>query len=103
MFVFKLKRTVAYISRFVYNSRYLTKSGGCLSVNELSEALKIIVKTIQHDAFKKEIDQLGNSDKIANTDCLIKNNNLKLLHPFLDDDGLMRLGGRLANAAIYFN
>lgn len=99
----KLKRAVAYVLRFVHNSRNPTKRVGCLSVNELSEAVRIIIKTIQFDAFKKEILHLQDSDKLANTDCSIKNTNLRLLHPFLDGDGLMRVGGRLSNAAISFN
>lgn len=94
---FKLKRTVAYILRFIHNSKNnQNKLTGPLTVQELKAALNLITKMLQSIHFSKEILELQ-QDKILGNKSLIK------LKPFLDKEGLLRVGGRLDNAKISFD
>lgn len=51
----------------------------------------------QRSAFKTEIVTLQNNKKVANK------SDLKSLNPFINKDGLLRIGGRLKNANLRYN
>lgn len=90
----KLQRTVAYIFRYVKNLRRpKEKLSGPLSVSELNSAMMFVVKTLQNLHFSQEISELRNGKKLSNK-------NLHSFNPFLDTNGFIRVGGRLANADI---
>ncbi|XP_057333725.1 uncharacterized protein LOC130672928 [Microplitis mediator] len=91
----KLQRVVAYVIRFIHNTR--TKSprkGSFLGVIELSEAHALIMKLTQFSAFGKEINCLKRKDGIPESGKLIP------LTPYLDEVGILRVGGRLNHASI---
>ncbi|GFQ65205.1 integrase catalytic domain-containing protein [Trichonephila clavata] len=67
---------------------------GPLKSKELSESLKCIIKNIQRTSFSNEIRYLEKGIPLPNS-CKLLN-----LHPFLDDSGLFRVGGRLRNFPI---
>ncbi|XP_052743215.1 uncharacterized protein LOC128199140 [Bicyclus anynana] len=90
----KIIRLMAYMLRFLnnvnkhknkINSKYLTSS-------ELENALMVIVKHEQGVHFKSEINALCKGNNLKGT--------LVNLHPFIDNLGLLRVGGRLHHAAI---
>lgn len=54
------------------------------------KALNLIIKQEQYVHFSQEIKNLKQNRDIVSP--------LKLLHPFLDDQGLLRVGGRLQNS-----
>ncbi|GFQ93147.1 hypothetical protein TNCT_270961 [Trichonephila clavata] len=60
---------------------------GPLKSKELSESLKCIVKNIQRTSFSNEIQYLEKGIPLPNS-CKLLN-----LHPFLDDNGLLRVRG----------
>ncbi|XP_044152743.1 uncharacterized protein LOC122940262 [Bufo gargarizans] len=64
------------------------------TVTEFQQSKKIIIHTIQHEVFAKEIDCITNHKSIP------KSSSLKKLDPFLDEDGLLRVGGRLKQASL---
>ncbi|XP_076660445.1 uncharacterized protein LOC143363797 [Halictus rubicundus] len=89
----RLKRVVAYMLRFVQNSLKKSPSSGPLSTRELNNAELRIVTLVQQQAYKSELREIKASSRISN---------LSSLTPILDDDGILRVGGRLKNAALPF-
>lgn len=90
----KLQRVVAYCLRFKNNSINPKNQRivGNLTVQELSDALRLLIKIAQQDEFKQEISDLRKHNQIQ-----IKSN-LLTLNPFIDLNGILRVGGRLANS-----
>lgn len=65
----KLQRIIAYCLRFIVNlknQRLLEKKTGPLSLEELQQSEKIIVKIIQQKHFAREIQELSKSESIHN-------------------------------------
>lgn len=93
----KLLRVVAFILRFIYNCKSKNKIKGFLSTKELDDAKVRLCKIVQQQSFPIELKMLQNS-KIVKT-----NSKLYTLNPFLDSDGLIRVGGRLLNSNLSFD
>ncbi|XP_026474282.1 uncharacterized protein LOC113377981 [Ctenocephalides felis] len=70
-----------------------------LSVPELDNALKVILKLVQLETFTKVIKNLQDS---KHTPSLKLMSELKSLHPFLDKSGFLRVGGRIENADVSY-
>ena len=75
-------------------------------VEELNQGEKFVIKTAQQYYVREEIKMLrnlrGNEDKFQYRQCARERNlqvksssNLYKLDPFIDADGLLRVGGRL--------
>lgn len=86
----KLLHVTAYILRFIDNNRHNPHRCGPLSRQELDAAQLRIFKIVQEETFPEDLACLWNN-KICST-------RLQRLSPFLDQDGLLRVGGRLRNA-----
>lgn len=94
----RLVRVTAWCLRYIHNCRYpQDKTKGLLTTSELYASLLIYVKEAQQDVFNEEIKLLSNYKSISNKSKLIK------LHPFLDIDGLLRVGGRLENSQLSYS
>lgn len=85
----KIIRIVAWILRFLHNLKVNQKSKGHLQVPELIRAEQTVIKLLQTSAYAAEI-QLIKSKKP-----LPKSSKLLTLNPFIDSDGILRVGGRL--------
>ncbi|XP_011700862.1 PREDICTED: uncharacterized protein LOC105457721 [Wasmannia auropunctata] len=88
----KTLRIVAYCLRF----RHPNKRVGPLCAKEIDEAETRILKIVQNAQFPSEIKGLTNENptikgKIAN------------LSPFIDSDGLIRVGGRIQKSELAFS
>ncbi|XP_053596567.1 uncharacterized protein LOC128668212 [Microplitis demolitor] len=91
----KLKWVVVYVMRFVYNARHKNhRRFDRLSLQELQQAHDLIIRITQHSAFLKEIKQLKNNEVISDNSKLIP------LNPYLDEQDLLRVGGRLARSSL---
>ena len=106
----KLKRAVAYLSRF---KKYLwskTKRANIppltssdvslwkhpLSVTELESSLFDLCRLAQKDIFPEAVDFLSSSERKEHKPSLRDEmNSIRALCPFVDGDGLLRVGGRL--------
>lgn len=91
----KLVRVTAWINRFIFNCRarcevstVTTNSSHCLSLTELKSAERYWISFIQKETFSQEIISLKSGKRV------LRSSSLKLLNPFLDDHGLLRVGGR---------
>ncbi|CAL1672221.1 unnamed protein product [Lasius platythorax] len=92
----KLTRIIFYCLRFIKNIRVkcTQKSVGALNADELNNGTKVLVRIAQQQDFACEIEKLKKNKSIPNHSCIVK------LQPFLDKEGLLRVGGRLSNAPI---
>lgn len=88
----KLLRVLSFCLRF----RPINTYSDVLCVKEINETEIRLLKIIQVMQFSKEIRQL--KDKKFTT-----NNKIANLSPFLDDDGLIRVGGRLQGSKLTFS
>lgn len=107
----KLTRVIAYIHRFIGRIRYnIKKNSNSLDLEnqhthltalELKNAQIFIIKEIQFTHFQKEIKELRSGKKQSNL-YTYKSSPLRFLNPFLDDNKIIRVGGRIHNADIPF-
>ncbi|XP_044735414.1 uncharacterized protein LOC123297721 [Chrysoperla carnea] len=88
----KLLNICSYWLRYLKNNPFKYKA---LSVEEKLETEIRILKIIQSEQFSAEIEQLKETGET-------KNLRLRGLNPFIDDNGLLRVGGRLKHAPISF-
>ena len=85
------KRVTCWINRLVYNSKRKRKDrilSSCLTTLELQQAENYWYKFVQLIHFKSEIENLSSNHPLPNSSSLISRN------PFLDDNKLLRVGGR---------
>ncbi|KAI8430326.1 hypothetical protein MSG28_000632 [Choristoneura fumiferana] len=102
----KLQRTIAFCYRIFYN--FANKNDrriGPLLVDELQKSHHFIIKCVQHNNFSKEVNELKSVDSTTDTTKLFtfKSSALRKLSPYLDSDGLLRVGGRIKHANVQFN
>ena len=69
---------------------------GELCTEEINNAERVIIRTIQRERFFEEIDRILTLKGV-------KGSRLASLNPFLDEHGLLRVGGRLQNAGIPYS
>ncbi|XP_066602498.1 uncharacterized protein [Prorops nasuta] len=96
----KLIRVTAYCLRFGKNCRcsksMSSKVQGFLTTEELELSRNAIIRLVQSNAFKNELICLKENRAIQKSSALFK------LHPFLDEHGVIRVGGRLTHSALPF-
>lgn len=96
----RLLRNTAYILRFINNIRCKTRTQPqqlvqlevpeiCLTVEHLSLAEQMLLRLAQVDGFQQEIKDLRSNKTVA------RQSPIRLLTPFLDPEGIVRVGGRL--------
>lgn len=108
----KLIRIIAYIYRFFDRvKRAVQRSkGSCglvnstisqdiafISVTERQRILQCLVKIIQSNCYTKELRALSNNGTINKNSPIIK------LNPFIDKDGILRVGGRLKASSLSYS
>lgn len=86
----RLVRVVALCRRFLY----LRKSSGVkftkwISSQEISQALNVCIKKCQTLYFREELENIAKIGRVN------KKSKLTSLNPFIDDAGILRVGGRL--------
>ncbi|KRY21777.1 Gamma-tubulin complex component 4 [Trichinella patagoniensis] len=92
----RLFRITAYCQRFVRNCRLpaVARQGGALTVAELRKAEGTWVQMAQSEAFSSELQALSRKGRVVAT------SRLSRLDPFMDEEGFLRVGGRLENAEL---
>lgn len=90
----KLLHVVAYCLRFYYNILHKnSKLVGILSTEEINKSRICIIKCVQKKEFSSKIKDLMNTNNVAVSSKLFR------LCPFMDENKLIRVGGRLKKAA----
>lgn len=85
----KLKRIVAWWLRLIWVCLLRAPVKEVLSIKEVRKAEILLIKHVQQQHFSDEIARLLTGASVA------KSSPLRLLIPFIDQDGLLRVGGRL--------
>lgn len=90
----QMKRIFGRMARFIYNAQVQSEArrSALLTVEDVEEGLVLMVKFTQRASFSDEIKALQFGKPIA------RGSPLKSLNPFMDDKGLLRVGGRIENA-----
>nr|CAI5868851.1 unnamed protein product [Callosobruchus analis] len=89
----RLQRSFAYVLRIISNCRNSkTPTTSYLPVEELSNSLCSVIKISQIQSFYEDYSNLLNCRKLG------ANSKLLSLNPFLDEKGVLRVGGRLSNS-----
>ncbi|GFX26367.1 uncharacterized protein TNCV_949651 [Trichonephila clavipes] len=86
---------LSFIFRFIANCRG-EKRRGPLDVQEINQAETSLIRIVQLQEFKRDIKSLKENNRMS-AKSLIKS-----LNPFLDKDGVLRVGRRLCNSDLNF-
>lgn len=87
-----------YILRFIHNTKNrFDKRIGNLDPTEVDKALLKLTEIIQRESFTKDITNIRKNGSVA------RNSSIYSLSPFLDDNNLLRVGGRLSQTSYHFN
>ncbi|XP_076650259.1 uncharacterized protein LOC143357625 [Halictus rubicundus] len=89
----KLRRIIAYCLRFKRDNRFK----GLVSSDERNIANKTILRMVQLESFANEMQDLSQGRRVH------RKSKLTTLDPFLDRDGIIRVGGRLKHANIPYS
>jgi hypothetical protein len=86
----RLQRVAAYCLRFYHNAKNPSlRRTGYLTSTELRDALHACIKIAQQEIYVQEICDLSKKGQV------LSKSQLQPLHPFLDKEGYLRVGGRL--------
>ncbi|XP_044136507.1 uncharacterized protein LOC122928083 [Bufo gargarizans] len=82
------------IGKLICLARYSSRATNTdqRSNDHLEQAKVAIIKCVQQEVFKEEIQSLLKKEEIS------RHSSLKKLNPILDEDGVLRIGGRLSAA-----
>ncbi|GFY23242.1 integrase catalytic domain-containing protein [Trichonephila clavipes] len=95
---FKIIRVLSFICRFVYNCKSKeSKRIGPLDLGELKKAEQLLLRLVQKEEYKVEMNGIQGSAMVPS------NSRVKTLNPFIDSEGILRVGGRLRNSDINYN
>jgi len=90
----KLLRIVSLCLRFKINTlKCKNRIIGPIQPDELRAASVVLIKMVQNNNWAQEIKDLQNYNQVSGK------SKLKYLKPFIDENGVIRVGGRLNNAA----
>ena len=91
------KKVMAWMLRFIHNSRPgSSRQTGRLSLLELDTAQRRIVQLIQRKHFSKEAESLAAAQRVPRDSRLFK------LDVFLDQQGILRVGGRVRHGPLEY-
>ncbi|KYN27942.1 hypothetical protein ALC57_02653 [Trachymyrmex cornetzi] len=94
----KLIRVQGYILRFIHNCRSdKSKRRGDLSAIEIDTATYSLVRMVQTSAFSSELKHLLNHQPLPRSSKLLS------LTPVIDEQGILRVGGRLQRANLPYS
>ncbi|GFU09772.1 DUF5641 domain-containing protein [Trichonephila clavipes] len=91
-------RVLSFLYRFIFNIRNPTnKKREPLTSDEMEEAEIYLMKQVQLSSFYTEIRAMQNGDDFCNKSKILN------LSPFLDDKGIIRVGGRLKHSRLPYS
>ncbi|XP_049319056.1 uncharacterized protein LOC125780640 [Astyanax mexicanus] len=93
----RMVKAIARLKRHIKEVKGLqARSCKATSLEERREAELFIIKMVQEATFSKEIQYL-----LRHKETQVKGNRLYRLSPFIDEQGILRVGGRLTHAALH--
>lgn len=95
--LFTMLRVLSYCFRFINIIRKENENTGTsINRDEIKQALQKIIKYVQSIYYAKEMAKLQKKEEISNK------SNILTLNPFIDKNGIIRVGGRLENAILSY-
>ena len=103
----RLVKAIANCKKYMLKLRYLVKKRQdataekpCMDLNveDLKDAENCLLRLVQRDAYAEELRELSSP---TSEQPLKKSSPLYKLNPFIDDKGLIRMGGRIDQIAVY--
>lgn len=91
--LFRLQRRIAFLLRW---SKKSNKRIGVPNANEMRHALNALIKFTQKSAFREEIVCCTHNEELP------LKSKLMSLRPFIDENGILRVGGRLLKSDLPF-
>lgn len=88
----RAKRVIAWCKKLAQKIRNKTSITSSIEADELIAARDTLVRLSQQEYFQEELNDLGNLGRCK------KSSKLMTLNPFIDGNGIMRVGGRLENS-----
>lgn len=93
----KLCRIIAYCYEFIGKRLNLTMENEAFQVKKvnrlvLNKVEKVVLRWVQEESFSSDLQQLKRGQPLSSKNPLIS------LTPFIDHEGLIRVGGRMKNA-----
>lgn len=88
----ELIQVITYCRRFLNFKRSLENLEKNFTTKELEKSLMKCIELVQQQEFKDDIE------RIKSNKALKGESKIKTLNPYLDEDGILRVGGRLRNA-----
>lgn len=90
---------MAFVLRFIHNcsTQRELRTTGVLSALELEKALNLLVKISQSSSFTEEYHDLKSGNGVGEKSKILS------LNPFIDEEGILRVGGRLKNSKFDYN
>lgn len=92
----RLRTVTALLFRFCHNCRQSNKKYGPVDAKELTKVEMVLIRLEQQTHFPEEWRKLNKKNVVHRTSKLLT------LNPFMDDKGIIRVGGRLENAPMAF-
>ena len=94
--IYIIVNAVAYVFRLIGSGRKIRKRPGIgdLCPEEIEYARNFIFKRIQSNVYRQEVEDLRAGRAIEKSSDLIK------LSPYLDPNGILRVGGRIDKAPL---
>ena len=93
----RLTRVTAWVFRFIHNSRRQTRRDGALSTVELKTTERFWLREAQRYAFSMELDLIRKDKPLPRSSKLIT------FRPFIDGEGLLRVGGRMESNKLSYS
>ncbi|XP_073963739.1 LOW QUALITY PROTEIN: uncharacterized protein [Choristoneura fumiferana] len=87
----ELTKSIVYCKRFL-NCKRLKAKQTSMTTKELDEAMKTCIRIVQRERFLEDMENLKKHQRVN------KKSKLLSLQPYLDADGILRVGGRLRHA-----
>jgi len=88
---------VAWVRRFIHNTRSAAKKFGVLTAEEILEAEQIAIRTSQIECFPVEHQLCSKFQSVSH------NSQLSKLNPKIDENGLLRMDSRLSASDLQFS
>ncbi|XP_060804946.1 uncharacterized protein LOC132902740 [Amyelois transitella] len=89
----ELLKTITYCKRFLKYKSYGVKTLDVpITTEELESALDVCIRIVQKKDFEEEMVDLRKRGRVK------RRSNLKSLHPFIDANNILRVGGRIRHA-----
>ena len=89
-----IKRVVAICLKFAKNLKAKVKCS--IQVEDVVAAEKLIIKHAQKSEFSEELQQLRSSGQVKLSNRIVK------LDPFVDEEGILRVGGRVKDSSLKY-